>query len=151
MQAMVAHHSQALEMTGLLASRSSREDMRLLGRRIELSQADEIQLMREWLNARRVPLSSHDANHAHPATAMPGMLTADEMRRLAEATDGEFDRLFLELMIKHHEGALTMVDDLFAAVGAGQQSDIFTFASDVDADQRMEIDRMGAMLRELQK
>ena len=148
MQAMVAHHAQALEMTGLLASRSSREDMRLLGRRIELSQADEIQLMREWLNARRVPLSSHDANHAHPATAMPGMLTADEMRRLADATGGEFDRLFLELMIKHHEGALTMVDDLFAAAGAGQQSDIFTFASEVDADQRMEIDRMSTMLQE---
>jgi len=148
MQAMVAHHAQALEMTGLLASRSSREDMQLLGRRIELSQADEIQLMREWLNARRVPLSSRDANHAHAATAMPGMLTADEMRRLADATGGEFDRLFLELMIKHHEGALTMVDDLFAAAGAGQQSDIFTFASDMDADQRMEIDRMSTMLQE---
>ena len=151
MQAMVAHHAQALEMTGLLASRSSREDMRLLGRRIELSQADEIQLMREWLNARRVPLSSHDGSHAHPATAMPGMLTADEMRRLADAPGGEFDRLFLELMIKHHEGALTMVDDLFAAAGAGQQSEIFTFASDVDADQRMEIDRMSTMLHETRR
>lgn len=148
MQAMMAHHGQALEMTGLLASRSSREDMQLLGRRIELSQADEIDLMRDWLNARRVPSSSHDAQHIHAATPMPGMLTADEMRRLAEATGGEFDRLFLELMIKHHEGALIMVDELFAATGAGQQSDIFTFASEVSSDQRMEIDRMTAMLEE---
>jgi uncharacterized protein (DUF305 family) len=70
------------------------------------------------------------------------------MRRLADATGGEFDRLFLELMIKHHEGALMMVDDLFAAAGAGQQSDVFTFASEVDADQRLEIDRMSAMLQE---
>jgi uncharacterized protein (DUF305 family) len=148
MQAMMAHHAQALEMTTLLASRSSREDMRLLGKRIELSQADEIELMRDWLNARRVPLEIHDVQHAHAATPMPGMLSADEMRRLAAATGSEFDRLFLEFMIKHHEGALMMVNDLFAAAGSGQQSDIFTFASEVDADQRMEIDRMSAMLEE---
>jgi uncharacterized protein (DUF305 family) len=148
MQAMMAHHAQALEMTTLLASRSSREDMRLLGKRIELSQADEIELMRDWLNARRVPLEIHDVQHAHAAALMPGMLSADEMRRLAAATGSEFDRLFLEFMIKHHEGALMMVNDLFAAAGSGQQSDIFTFASEVDADQRMEIDRMNAMLEE---
>jgi uncharacterized protein (DUF305 family) len=151
MQAMIVHHAQALEMTALLASRSSREDMHLLGKRIELSQADEIGLMRGWLNVRRLPLSSHDAQHTRAGAPMPGMLTADEMRRLAEATGGEFDRLFLEFMIKHHEGALRMVDELFAAVGAGQQSDIFTFASEVDVDQRMEIDRMSAMLEDVQK
>ena len=77
---------------------------------------------------------------------MPGMLTADEMSRLAAARGAEFDRLFLEGMIKHHEGALTMVKELFATPGAGQDVAIFSFASDVDADQRMEIDRMGAML-----
>ncbi len=82
---------------------------------------------------------------------MPGMLNAEEMRALAAATRSHFDRLFLEYMIKHHEGALTMVNELFSAAGAGQQSDVFAFASDVDADQRMEIERMGAMLRELQK
>jgi uncharacterized protein (DUF305 family) len=79
------------------------------------------------------------------------MLNADEMRALAAAKGVEFDRLFLEFMIKHHEGALIMVDQLFSTGGAGQQSDIFAFASDVDADQRMEIERMGALLRELQK
>jgi uncharacterized protein (DUF305 family) len=79
------------------------------------------------------------------------MLTADEMRRLASATGAAFDRLFLEFMIKHHAGALAMVNDLFSQPGAGQESEIFAFASDVDADQRMEIDRMGAMLKELEK
>jgi len=82
------------------------------------------------------------------------MLTAEEMGRLAEAKGAEFDRLFLEGMIKHHAGALIMVQELFSNVGAGQESEIFAFASDVDADQRMEIERMGAMLmksKELQK
>jgi uncharacterized protein (DUF305 family) len=77
---------------------------------------------------------------------MPGMLTAAEMARLGETKGSAFDRLFLESMIKHHEGALTMVKDLFAQPGAGQESDVFAFASDVDADQRMEIDRMRAAL-----
>jgi uncharacterized protein (DUF305 family) len=87
----------------------------------------------------------------HGATLMPGMLTDEEMTRLAAAKDAEFDRLFLEGMIKHHAGALTMVQDLFASAGAGQEVEIFSFASDVDADQRMEIDRMGAMLNAIAK
>jgi uncharacterized protein (DUF305 family) len=82
---------------------------------------------------------------------MPGMLNAEEMSRLAAAKGRDFDRLFLAFMIKHHEGALVMVDDLFAQPGAGQDSEIYAFASDVDADQRMEIERMGAMLKELQE
>jgi uncharacterized protein (DUF305 family) len=77
---------------------------------------------------------------------MPGMLTDDEMAHLAAATGAEFDRLFLQGMIKHHEGALTMVRELFASPGGGQDPEVFAFASDVDADQRMEIDRMGALL-----
>jgi uncharacterized protein (DUF305 family) len=85
------------------------------------------------------------------APMMPGMLTPEEMTRLAEAKGPAFDKLFLEGMIKHHGGALVMVDNLFAKAGAGQQSDIFAFASDVVADQRAEIDRMTAMLKELQK
>jgi uncharacterized protein (DUF305 family) len=79
------------------------------------------------------------------------MLSAEEMTHLAEAKGAEFDRLFLEGMIKHHAGALTMVQELFTSPGAGQESEIFAFTSDVDADQRMEIDRMSAMLKELQK
>lgn len=151
MQGMIGHHAQALEMTALVPSRTPREEMRLLANRIEISQADEIQMMQEWLTARGAQLPDPHAHHGEGAILMPGMLTAGEMRALAAAKGADFDRLFLELMIKHHEGALTMVGELFSAAGAGQQSDIFTFASDVDADQRMEIERMGAMLKELQK
>ena len=151
MQGMIGHHAQALEMCALLPSRTSREDMRLLARRIEISQADEIRMMQEWLRDRGADVPPEHAHHAHDAVLMPGMLTKEEMRRLADAKGAEFDRLFLELMIKHHAGALTMVHDLFSQPGAGQESEIFAFASDVDADQRMEIDRMGAMLKELEK
>jgi uncharacterized protein (DUF305 family) len=151
MQGMIGHHAQALEMTALLPSRSGREDMRLLALRIEVSQADEIKMMQQWLAVRGQEVPSPHAHRAHGAALMPGMLTAEEMGRLAAAKGAEFDRLFLAFMIKHHEGALVMVEELFANAGAGQESEIFAFASDVDADQRMEIERMGAMLRELQK
>ena len=150
MQGMIGHHAQALEMVALLRSRTSREDMRLLALRIELSQADEITLMQGWLKRRSQDVPDPHAHHAHGATLMPGMLTPEEMGRLEEATGDAFDRLFLEFMLKHHEGALVMVNDLFSTAGAGQESDIFAFATDVDADQRIEIARMGAMLRGLQ-
>jgi uncharacterized protein (DUF305 family) len=145
MQGMIGHHAQALEMTELLATRTNSDDMRKLALRIEQSQTDEIEMMQEWLKRRGAPLPDPHAHH-HGGKLMPGMLTADEMARLAAAKGDEFDRLFLELMIKHHEGALVMVKELFASPGAGQESEIFAFASDVDSDQRMEIDRMSAML-----
>ena len=145
-QGMIGHHAQALDMTALVATRSSSDAIRKLAQRIELSQADEIKMMQEWLTGRGQKVPDQHAHHAPGATLMPGMLTAEEMARLAQATGPEFDRLFLEFMIKHHEGALTMVQDLFAQPGAGQESDVFAFASDVDADQRMEIDRMRAAL-----
>ena len=151
MQGMIGHHAQALEMTELLATRTASDDMRKLAHRIELSQADEIKMMKRWLEARGQTVPSEHAHHMHGATLMPGMLTPEEMSHLADAKGPEFDRLFLEYMIKHHEGALTMVKELFATPGAAQESEMFAFASDVDADQRMEIDRMGAMLREYQK
>ena len=147
MQGMIGHHAQALDMTALVTTRSSSSDaIRKLAQRIELSQADEIKMMQEWLTGRGQKVPDQHAHHAPGATLMPGMLTAEEMARLAQAKGPEFDRLFLEFMIKHHEGALTMVQDLFAQPGAGQESDVFAFASDVDADQRMEIDRMRGML-----
>jgi uncharacterized protein (DUF305 family) len=151
MQGMIGHHAQALEMAALLPSRTSREDMKLLARRIEVSQLDEIQMMKTWLQARQQDVPNEHAHHMDGAMLMPGMLTAEEMKRLESVTGVAFDRLFLEGMIKHHGGALTMVRDLFATPGAGQDGDIFAFASDVEADQQMEIDRMGALLRELQK
>lgn len=151
MQGMIGHHAQALEMTALVPSATSSEAIRKLAERIDLSQADEIKMMQAWLADRGQKIPDAHAHHAHGAKLMPGMLTAEEMSRLAAAKGAEFDRLFLEFMIKHHEGALVMVKDLFSNDGAGQESEIFAFASDVEADQQMEIDRMGALLKELQK
>jgi uncharacterized protein (DUF305 family) len=146
MQGMIGHHAQALEMVELLKTRSRRDDMKKLALRIELSQDDEINMMQRWLEVRGQQVPNRTAMHAHGAMLMPGMLTEDEMKQLAEANGAEFDRLFLEGMIKHHGGALAMVADLLNTPGAAQESDVFAFVSDVEADQRMEIDRMGAML-----
>jgi len=151
MQGMIGHHQQAVEMVALIPSRTSREDMKLLGKRIDLSQADEIKMMQTWLTARGQEVPGPHEMHMHGAMLMPGMLTEEEMTALAAAKGAEFDRLFLEGMIKHHGGALTMVQELLKTPGAGQEAEMFAFASDVEADQRMEIDRMDAMLKELQK
>jgi len=145
MQGMIGHHAQALEMTALIAERTSREEMKLLGQRISVSQADEIEMMRAWLRARHQEVPSEHAHHTHEGM-MPGMLTPEQMAELAAATGEAFDKLFLRFMIQHHEGALTMVDELFKTPGAGQEGDINAFAADVDSDQRMEIDRMRALL-----
>jgi uncharacterized protein (DUF305 family) len=146
-QGMIGHHGQAVEMTALLATHTASADMRKLGQRIAISQQDEIVMMQRWLEVRGEERPGPHATHA----LMPGMLTPEEMDRLANARGGEFDRLFLAGMIKHHAGALRMVEELFSHEGAGQEPDIFAFASEVDADQRMEIDRMTAMLQELQE
>jgi uncharacterized protein (DUF305 family) len=147
MQHMIAHHVQALVMTRLVPSRSRRADVGLLARRIEASQLAEIERMRRWLTERGegVPQTEPHAGHqsgAPPHADMPGMASAEELARLARMTGAEFDRLFLELMIRHHEVALTMVAELFASEGAGREPEIFQFASHVDADQRAEIARM---------
>lgn len=146
MQGMIHHHAQAIDMVKLLETRTASDDMKRFALRIQVSQDDEIKMMRRWLEVRGQDVPGEHAHHMPGAPMMPGMLTADEMSRLAAAKGPEFDRLFLEGMIKHHGGAITMVQDLFKTPGAGQDSEIYAFASDVDADQRMEIDRMGAML-----
>ena len=152
MQGMIGHHAQALEMTALRAARSTAEDIRLLALRIDISQTDEIRFMREWLTARGEPVPDAHAHHAQGAVLMPGMLTPDEMARLAAANGAAFDRLFLEFMITHHEGALVMVRQLFESAGAAQESEVFGFASEVEADQGAEIARMMMLLvRERQR
>ena len=151
MQDMIGHHAQAVDMVALVPSRSRSDDVRMLALRIDVSQQDEMKMMQGWLVARAQRLPDPKAHHMMGAALMPGMLTPEEMVRLAAAKGVEFDRLFLEGMIKHHAGAITMVQQLFATEGAGQTPEIFSYASDVDADQRMEIDRMGSMLKELQK
>ena len=147
MQGMIGHHAQAVEMTDLLSTRTERPEMRALARRIEISQTDEIRMMQEWLTARGQIAPEQHAHHGeHPM--MPGMLTPEQMQRLAAARGAEFDRLFLEGMIAHHQGALTMVAELMKVPGAAQESEIFGFVSDVEADQQAEISRMAGMLRE---
>lgn len=145
-QAMVAHHAQALELTGLVPGRTTHADLPLLSRRIEISQADEIALMEGWLEARG---AAGGAGHDHgPAGLAPGMLTDQQLAELATATGTDFDRLFLESMIYHHEGALIMVEDLFAG-GGGHQAELNQLVTHIDADQRIEIDRMHQLLAEL--
>jgi uncharacterized protein (DUF305 family) len=150
MQGMIGHHAQAVEMVDLLKTRTEREDMRMLGMRIEVSQNDEIKMMKRWLEERGEAIPSEHAHHM-PGGMMPGMLTDEEMTRLRAAKGAEFDRLFLEGMIRHHGGALVMVAELFAAPGAAQQAEIYDFASHVDSDQRMEILKMNTMLKGIKK
>lgn len=155
MQGMIAHHAQAVEMTALVPDRAARADVRLLAMRIAVSQEDEMELMRRWLENRGEAVPALDAGHGAHAhhgdpgagpDLMPGMLDAAGMARLRAATGPEFDRLFLEAMIAHHEGALVMVAELMATDGAGQEPELFQFASHVDSDQRIEIGRMRRML-----
>lgn len=149
MRGMLAHHAQALVMTALVPERGGSEQVRLLARRIERSQEDEMRVMREWLRGRGAaepdPHAHHDGHHV----AMPGMATPAELARLGAASGVEFDRLFLSLMIRHHEGALVMVEELFRSSRGGQESAVFQFASHVDGDQRVEIARMRALLARL--
>jgi uncharacterized protein (DUF305 family) len=169
MRDMIAHHAQALEMASLVAERTASEEIRMLARRIEVSQEDEIAMMRRWLAARGEGAPEPGQAHGEVATGdhhghghhqdrddhyaganahqgMPGMLSHEQLSLLAHATGDEFDRLFLEFMILHHEGAITMVEALFSTEGAGQDTSIFQIASHVDSDQRAEILRMRRML-----
>ena len=147
MRGMIEHHAQAMRMSHLVPSRSRSADVRTLAERIEVSQRAEIALMSRWLAARRqaTPDTSHSL-HVLTGHQMPGMLTVEEMRELAGRQGDAFDHLFLALMIRHHEGALTMVAELLARPGGVQDPEAYRFAADVDADQRAEIARMRRML-----
>ena len=149
MQGMIMHHAQAVEMTALIPSHTQNKDLRTLGARISHSQSDEIRFMKRWLAARGEPLAMPmpaGMDMSHPMPLMPGMLTPEQMEALRKAKDAEFDQLFLTGMIQHHGGALTMVKDLFDTAGAGQDAELFNFATDVDSGQRAEIRIMQAML-----
>jgi uncharacterized protein (DUF305 family) len=146
MQGMIAHHLQALAMTALVPSRTQTEAIHLLAERIEVSQTDEIAQMSRWLEGHGGAAPGGEHAHHAPGAAMPGMLSEQEMAELAAATGPAFDRRFLELMIRHHEGALTMVGTLLRTPGAGQDVDVYRIASEVDSDQRIEIERMQRML-----
>jgi uncharacterized protein (DUF305 family) len=152
MQGMIMHHSQAVEMTALIPSHTTNPDVRLLGAKISSSQSDEIAFMKRWLAARGQSLTMvmkdmpgmDMKDEAMPP--MPGMLTPQQMDALRKANGAEFDRLFLSGMIQHHNGALIMVKDLFDTSGAGQDAELFDFATDADNSQRAEIRIMQGML-----
>jgi len=146
LQGMISHHAQAMEMSALVDSRSNREVMNLLAERISLSQDDEISMMQDWLRERDLEVPSMDAHHANGYNLMPGMLTDEDMAQLESASGDAFDRLFLEFMIEHHEGALEMVENLLDQRGAAQDPVLYAFTSDVTSDQSAEIDRMDLML-----
>lgn len=149
-RAMIAHHAQALVMAALAPERTARRDLLMLAERIEASQEAEIAQMRRWLERRgeATPPVGHGghADHAMAPDPAHGMATPEELERLAAARGPAFDRLFLELMIRHHEGALRMTRDLLATEGAGQEPELFQLISHIDADQRAEIARMRRML-----
>jgi uncharacterized protein (DUF305 family) len=155
MQGMIHHHSQAVTMARWAPTHGARADVLRLCARIDVAQRDEIVTMQRWLRDRHEMAPEPDfktGTAAMPGMAgmgpmlMPGMLTPEQMTQLDNARGPDFDRLFLTFMIQHHEGALTMVHQLFDSEGAGQDEDIFKFASDVGADQTAEIDRMHNML-----
>jgi uncharacterized protein (DUF305 family) len=156
MQGMIMHHAQAVEMTSLIESHTENKNLRSLGARISHSQSDEIKFMKRWLAARGEPTlmampemaDMPGMDMSHHSMLMPGMLTPEQMEALKKAKGEEFDHLFLTGMIQHHNGALVMVKDLFDTAGAGQDAELFNFATDVDSGQRAEIRIMQTMLGE---
>ncbi len=166
MQGMIMHHSQAVEMTELLKTRTTDPAMLELGKKIDVSQSDEMRWMKQWLTDRGFPITSDPMAGMDmkgmdmkgmdmkgmdmSMPMMPGMLTSAQMDALRKASGPEFDHLFLTGMIQHHSGALLMVKELFASAGAGQDPQLFDFASDVDNTQQAEIDIMRHMLKERQ-
>lgn len=164
MQHMIMHHAQAVEMVGLLETRGANPAVRMMGRRIAMSQQAEMAVMRDWLTERGQPLempgmSSHagmdhsaHAGHVMPASdtpIMPGMLSPAQMQTLAAASGPDFDRLFLQGMIQHHQGALDMVEALLANAGAAEDTLLSDFTTSVVADQSAEILRMQSILSDL--
>ncbi len=160
MQGMIMHHNQAVEMTELLKTRTKDSAILEIGKKIDVSQTDEMRWMKQWLTDRGLPVSDNsmagmdmtgaNANMDMSMPMMPGMLTAAQMETLRKSNGPAFDHLFLTGMIQHHSGALQMVKDLFANPGAGQDPQLFDFASDVDNTQQAEIDIMRHMLKERQ-
>ena len=162
MQGMIGHHGQAIVMARWAGDHGARADIQRLAQRIEVAQSDEIAFMQVWLRNRKQHApepSEHHTMHQMPdgvtmrndEMLMPGMLTAAQLAELDNTRGSDFDRLFLAFMIRHHEGAIMMVETLFGATGAGQDDDIFKFASDVSVDQTTEVDRMELMLKSMPK
>ncbi len=158
MAGMIPHHAQAVLIAGWAPTHGARPDLRVLCERMVIGQRDEIAFMRTWLRDRGEVVPEANATHhrmkmngVEHDMLMPGMLSPEELAQLDKARDTEWDRLFLTFMIRHHEGAIKMVDDLFASYGALQDDDVYKFASDMYADQTTEIERMQKMLAAQEK
>jgi uncharacterized protein (DUF305 family) len=156
MTGMIGHHAQALVMAGLAPTHGASPPLEILCARIINAQQDEIAAMQVWLSDRGQPVpevhvsgTTMTINGSEHATHMPGMLTVDQLLELDAARGEAFNRLFLTYMIQHHQGAVTMVDELFATDGAALDEAAFKLASDIQADQRAEIARMELMIEEL--
>ncbi len=154
MQGMIMHHNQAVAMTALIPSHTTNPEVTELGKRISVSQTDEMNWMKRWLTLRGEPTSMSMPGmpdmdmHGNAMPAMPGMLTPQQMTALRAARGADFDHLFLTGMMQHHGGALVMVKQLFNSPGAGEDADLFNFATDVDNTQRAEIRIMQGILKE---
>jgi uncharacterized protein (DUF305 family) len=160
MQGMIMHHSQAVEMTAMMPSRTHNKDLLALGKRISISQTDEMKFMKQWLEERgkstgmdmsHMDHSKMDHSKMMMSMMMPGMLTPEQMKALAASSGPKFDHLFLTGMIQHHGGALTMVQDLFDIPATGQDAQLYDFVTDVDNTQRAEINIMQGMLNKEKK
>ena len=149
MRGMIPHHQQAVEMAALVADRTNNDKIIEISGRIDASQRDEIQFMQAWLTERGEKKADVMAHHHHGGDMpkMDGMATPEQMAALAASNGADFDRMFLELMITHHEGAVTMVDDLLELPGSAYDPTLFDFVSDIKYDQNAEIERMHKLLR----
>ena len=148
MQNMIVHHQQAVDMAALVDARTNDDTVTTAAGRIDASQKDEMNFMREWLQGHNQPVAMAGMGHAGHMD-MEGMATPEEMSQLASLRGVNFDRMFLELMIAHHEGALTMVDQLYAIQGTATDPTLYDFTVEVRADQQAEIDRMKTALAAL--
>ena len=153
MTGMIHHHAQAVLIAKWAPTHGASAELQRLAERIVVGQNDEIALMSNWLRDKGEPVPAPTAGPMRMQMAgmshdvmMPGMLTDAQLAQLDAARGAEYDTLFLTFMIQHHEGAITMVNELFASPGAGQDETVFRFASDVYADQTTEIERMHTML-----
>jgi uncharacterized protein (DUF305 family) len=150
---MISHHAQAIVMAKWAPTHGASQPVRVLCERIINAQTDEIALMQSWLRDRHQPVPEAKPgpmkmmmNGVEHEMLMPGMLTDEQMKQLDAAKDAEFDHLFLRFMIQHHNGAVAMVNQLFATDGAGQDEQVFKMANDIQADQSTEINRMTKMI-----
>ncbi|HTR20873.1 MAG TPA: DUF305 domain-containing protein [Gemmatimonadales bacterium] len=156
MSGMIYHHAQAVMIAGWAPTHGASQSVQALCERIVVGQRDEILLLQTWLRNHHEPVPDPTqammpgmAGMGGAHTMMPGMLTAEQLAQLDSAKGPAFDELFLRFMIQHHQGAITMVNQLFAARGSGEEETVYRMAANIFGDQTTEIARMQKMLAPL--